>query len=95
MKSKLYLIAFLFLFFVGCEDDQQIVSDEGTIRYLSLEGGFYGIITNNNDYYLPENLDSTFQKDSLRIMFEGFVTDKPTFIQWGRTIFITKIKRLQ
>lgn len=95
MKLKFYFIAFLLLFFIGCEDGQQTVSSEGTIRYLSLEGGFFGIITDNNDNYLPENLDSTFKKDSLRIMFEGYVTDKPTTVQWGRTIFITKVKRLQ
>lgn len=94
MKSKLYLIALLFLFLVGCEDDLQTVSNAGTIRYLSLEGGFYGIITDTNENYLPENLSSTFKTDSLRIMFEGYVTDKPTTVQWGRTIFITKIKRL-
>jgi hypothetical protein len=95
MKLKFYLVALLLLFFIGCEDDQQNVSSEGTIRYLSLEGGFYGIITDTNENYLPENLSSTFQKDSLRIMFEGYITDKPTIQQWGRTIVITKIKSLQ
>ncbi len=95
MKSKFYFIAFLLLFFWGCEDNQQTVSSQGTIVHMSLEGGFYGIITDTYENFLPENLNSTFQRDSLRIMFEGYVTDKPTTVQWGRTIVITKIKILQ
>ncbi|GJQ42700.1 MAG: hypothetical protein HND39_13855 [Ignavibacteriota bacterium] len=95
MKSKFYFIAFLLLFFIGCEDEQQTVSGEGTISYFSLEGGFYGIITDSNEHFLPENLNPNFQKDSLRILFEGYITDKMTIQQWGRTIVITKIKSLQ
>ncbi len=52
-------------------------------------------MTDNDNHFLPENLDFEFQKDSLRVHFEGFITDKVTTTQWGRTIVITNILKIQ
>ena len=91
MKIKFYFIVFLILFLFGCNEDNETVSASGMISYINIEGGFYGIITDAGDNFLPENLTSDFRKDRLRVLFEGIITDRPTTVQWGRTITLTKI----
>jgi hypothetical protein len=70
------------------------VSDTGTVVFLSFEGGFYGIIDDHNRHWDPSNLPQQYQADSLRVRFEGRITDLPTFHMWGRTVELESIKRL-
>jgi len=58
---------------VGPDVECDYVSGNGTVRYLLLEGGFYGIITDDGEHYDPVNLPREFQVDSLRVYFEGKV----------------------
>ncbi len=51
----------------------RLVSGEGTIRFIDLEGGFFGIITTTGERYIPENLPAAQKVDGNRISFEGFV----------------------
>jgi len=61
-----------------------IVEGTGTIRYLSFEFGFYGIVANNDKYYDPINLPSAFKKDGLKVMFKAKMRkDVGNFHQWG------------
>jgi len=94
MKTKYVFIAFFLLFLLGCNEENDKVSDSGIVIYSDLEGGFYGIISDGGDHYLPENLTSDFQKDSLRILFEGVITNRLTTVMWGRTITLTNIERI-
>jgi hypothetical protein len=98
MKTSLWTVAVIFALALpllsGCEKEDQ-ASSLGVIRYMSIEGGFYGIVSDAGDHFLPENLSAEFQKDGLRISFRGVITDKPTVQQWGRTITLTKIERIQ
>ncbi len=80
---------------ISCTDDSQRVSATGRVAYMSFEGGFYGIITDKGDHYLPENLSTEFRKDSLRVYFEGIITDRITTQQWGRTITLSRIGQIQ
>jgi hypothetical protein len=79
---------------LSCCDRTEIVSGTGTVVFLSLEGGFYGIIDDNDRHWDPSNLPQQYQVDSLRVRFEGIITDAPTFHMWGRTVELTSIKRL-
>lgn len=65
------------------------------MRYLSFEGGFYGILGDNGKNYLPDKLTEEFQIDGLKIYFEGTITDLTTTVQWGRTINLTKIQKME
>lgn len=49
--------------------DDQYISTTGTIKYISLEGGFYGIIGDNGQGYDPINLPVDFQIDGLNVFF--------------------------
>jgi hypothetical protein len=77
------------------KEDAQKVSGTGRIVYMSFEEGFYGIITDKGEHYLPENLGVDFQKDSLRVFFEGVLTNRTTTTMWGRTIKLNYIERTE
>jgi hypothetical protein len=95
MKTMMVLLSVLVFVATSCTDDGNRISATGRVAYMSFEGGFYGLITDTGDHYLPENLASEFQKDSLRIYFEGTITDRPTTQQWGRTITLRRIERIR
>lgn len=94
MKTKLVFVLVLMSFLFGCKEENDKTSGTGIVVHMKIEVGFYGIITDGGDHYKPDNLSSEFQKDSLRISFEGIITDQPTTVMWGRTITITKIERI-
>ena len=94
MKTKFVFIVLFTLFLFGCNEENDKVSGSGIVIHMDLEGGFYGIITDGGDHFLPENLTSDFQKDSLRILFEGIITNRLTTTMWGRTITLTNIERI-
>lgn len=43
----------------------------GTIRWIGLEGGSWGIVADNGTHYDPVNLCKEFQQDGLRVHFGG------------------------
>ena len=43
----------------------------GTVRYYTLEGGFYAIRGNDSVTYDPRNLPSAFRKDGLQVEAEA------------------------
>ncbi len=93
-----FLTLLLAVFAAGCHSDATVegtpISGVGTIRYVQLEGGFFGIVADGGERYLPENLDKDFQQDRLRVSFEGVLTDRPNFAMWGRTLHLNKIEKL-
>lgn len=50
--------------------DKGFLNAKGIVKYLSLEGGFYGIITGDNQHFDPLNLPKEFQKDGMQIYFK-------------------------
>ncbi|WAI02328.1 hypothetical protein [Methanogenium organophilum] len=80
----------------GCIGDEptdpNAVSGNGTIVYQNLEGGFYGIVTDDGTPYLPLNLPDEFAQDNLSITFTGVAkTDVMTIQQWGTPLELTEI----
>ena len=95
MKATTAVIFLLILISFACKESSSSVSGTGTIVHFTLEGGFYGIVADKGDHFLPENLTIPFQQDSIRIHFQGVITDRMTTQQWGRTITLTQIERIQ
>jgi len=93
MRRVLFVAVLVMLARPGCNQTDRVL-DSGTVVYLDLEGGFFGIIDDHGRHWDPSNLPAEFQTDSLRVRFEGVVTDRATFHMWGRTIELTAIKRL-
>jgi hypothetical protein len=74
--------------------DKQMIT--GTVRYLHLEGGFYGLVGDNGEKYDPVNLPEEYKKDGLRVKFQ--VREKKDMVgihMWGKIVEIVKIERLQ
>jgi len=84
----------LFSVFTGEEVDT-ITDKIGTIQYIDLEGGFYGIVDDNGNKYDPVNLQDEFQEDGLRVKFSFKVlTDTASTHMWGTLIELTDIQEI-
>lgn len=78
----------------GCNEDITI-QDTGIIKYIDLEGGFYGIITDKQEHYDPINLPETYQQDNIRIEFKAiYVKNQSSIHMWGKLIYILEIEQL-
>jgi len=66
----------------------------GTVTYIDLEGGFYGIAGDDGNKYLPLNLDQQYHTDGLRVSFEYEpVKDTATIQMWGTPVNLTFIEK--
>lgn len=92
---KYLILTLVIILSFGCDEESDFAANNGIVRYLTFEGGFYGIIGDNGENYLPDNLSDEFKVDGLKIYFEGTITDLTTTVQWGRTITITKIIKIE
>ncbi len=74
---------------------QDIISETGTVKYIDLEGGFYGIISDSSKNYDPINLSEEFKKDDLRVSFDAKIReDRVSIHVWGTLIEIVRIEKL-
>ncbi len=73
--------------------DKKLMNEyKGTIHFLNLEGGFYGIITDKGMKLLPMNLAKTYQKAGAIVKVKGEVVDVMTIQQWGTPFKIAEIE---
>ena len=96
MKKNIFLLFILFVLSISCssvESESHITT--GTVKYISLEGGFYGITTEDNKNLDPLNLSKEFQVDGKRISFKYVEKkDMASFHMWGKIVEIIEIKGL-
>lgn len=87
--SLLFSIA---LFTASCAVNASMLEGTGTVRYVPIEGGFYGIVSDDGKNYDPANLPTEFQQDNLKIRFTGkILKDRVGFHMWGEIIEIEDI----
>ena len=74
-------------------EDKQMIT--GTVRYIDLEGGFFGLIADTGQRYDPVKLPEEYKKDGLRVSFQ-VKQRKATvgFHMWGTIVEIIKIEKL-
>lgn len=76
-------------------EKRDVVSGTGTVRYLSLEGGFHGIESDDGKKYDPSGLPKEFQQDGLRVRFTVKVLQGVMTIRmWGTPVEVLSIERL-
>lgn len=64
----------------------------GTVTHVELEGGFFGIVTDDGTRYLPLDLPEEYRTDGMRVTFTAVpAEDTATIQQWGTPIEITAI----
>ena len=65
---------------------------EGTIHYMNLEGGFYGIVTDKGKKLLPLNLEKKYFVDGTVIKFSGnHEKGMMTIQQWGTPFRVNEV----
>jgi len=73
--------------------DKQYIITSGIIKYITLEGGFYGIIGDDGVNYDPINLPENFRIDGLRVILTAIKReDLCSFHMWGIIIEIINIQ---
>lgn len=95
------LAVLLPLLMVSCQTSENSLTESenamhGTIRFMNLEGGFYGIEADDGSKYNPLNLPEAFKQDGLRVSFRVQVReDVMTIQQWGTPVEIVEISNLE
>lgn len=65
---------------------------QATVKYLTFEGGFYGLITSDGQRLLPLRLAKEFRQDGAIVKVTGqFKPDVITIKQWGTPFEIEEI----
>jgi hypothetical protein len=73
-----------------------MVSGTGVIKFLSFEGGFYGILSDDGERYDPScRLNSEFQVDGLRVRFQVQIMHGFMGIHmWGKIAKVLQIEKI-
>ena len=91
-----YVFAVALVLSCGCTtpaENPHAVQGAGTVVYIDLEGGFYGIVSDHGEEYLPLNLPEEYQKNGMSVLYEGVIReDMYTIQQWGTPVDITAIQ---
>lgn len=75
--------------------DGDVIEGRGTVQFVELEGGFYGIVADDGQRYDPTNLDEAYEVDGLRVRFRARERDDLISVRmWGRMVEIISIERI-
>lgn len=96
-NSGVYLFSLILMLFSmmlsGNSFSQDKITITGTVKYISIEGGFYGIAGDNGKNYEPGNLIEEYRKDGLKVKVTGRIrTDVMSYRQWGEILEISEIE---
>ena len=67
---------------------------KGTVRYIDLEGGFWGIVSDDGKHYDPINLATEYQQEGLRVAVEAVVSNRVGIRMWGTIVEIKAITKI-
>jgi hypothetical protein len=74
----------------GAQDELSFV---GEVRWISVEGGFFGLVAEDGRKFLPLNLAQEFKKEGLKIKVKGNIKKGIVTIQmWGAPFEIREIE---
>ena len=96
LKKNIFLLFIFFILSISCASlESEVKVTTGTVKYISLEGRFYGITTDDNKNLDPLNLSKEFQTDGKRISIK-YVEKKEmaSFHMWGIIVEIIEIRAL-
>jgi hypothetical protein len=76
------------------DDDMTFVRGEGTIVWVNIEGGFWGIEATNGHEYEPVNLAPEFQVNGLKVVFTGKLLNWGTMHMWGEVMEVGEMSKI-
>lgn len=72
--------------------EQKLRWYQGTIQLFAMEGGFYGIVTEQGEHILPMNLAKEFRIPGAVVKFNGqFKKNMLTIQQWGKPFVVEQM----
>ncbi len=94
MKSTLRAIILVLVAALwGCNSSdhvgawEQSVVGTGTVNFVGVESGFYGIVTDDDQKLDPINLPEEYRQEGLRVNFSAVVRpDSVSFYMWGTIV---------
>ena len=96
---RIVLLVFVFIL-SGCNggpttpNSPDLVRGTGTVRYLSIEGGFYGIVGDDGRHFDPTNLPDSLRADSVHVRYLARVRrDLASYHMWGEIVDLISIDR--
>lgn len=73
-----------------------IRSGIGTIQYVNLEGGFYGLIDRDSGTrYAPGAIPDSLRIDGLQVRYEVRVRDVMTIQMWGTPVEVLNLEQVE
>lgn len=75
--------------------DDSIIQATGTVRYVDLEGGFYGLVDEAGTKYDPRTLPERLRVDGLSVRFRVVEEDVMTTRMWGSPVKVLSIERVE
>lgn len=72
-----------------------MASTTGTVRKVDLEGGFFGIVTDQGQDLYPVNLGEEFRSDGTRLRFTHQAAAVFTIHQWGSPVTLSDVQLVQ
>jgi hypothetical protein len=74
---------------------ETLMTVTGTMKFMSFEGGFYGIVTDKGQKLLPLNLKAEYRQDGMKLKVTGKIeTEVMTIQQWGTPFTIESVEVL-
>lgn len=65
----------------------------GSVRFITLEGGFYALYADDGRVFTPTNLAKEYQQDGLLVSVKGqILTDMMSFQQHGKMLQVKSVK---
>ncbi|MBI3123359.1 MAG: hypothetical protein HYZ10_03055 [Ignavibacteriales bacterium] len=91
-----FLFASVLLVLLSNCVDNNFDMTTGTVKRIELEGGFWGIVSDDNVNFDPINLSQIYQVDGKRVKFSFKERkDLSSFHMWGTIIEIIEINELK
>jgi len=103
-KYFFYLLAFFLLTSTGCGGlggtslakpkplSVGEMTGTGSIVFVDVEGGFYGIKTDQKEKLLPLNLPERFKDIGLPVIYRAKKADAMTIQMWGTPVELLELK---
>lgn len=74
-------------------EEQKMITVTGTIRFKTIEGGFFALDGHNGEKYMPHGMDKSLLKDGMVVEVKGIIMkDMMTFQQYGEVLKVTDSK---
>ncbi len=73
--------------------EKEMVWHTVTVKHFDMEGGFYGLVSDKGDKFLPRNLAKEYQLPGTKLKVQGeVIKGMITIQQWGKVFNITNVE---